>query len=206
MGKTTARTLAARGVGKKSTAPLDLAEVDSLLKFRQYFNIPATWDGILITDGSGTTWQKSAGWAGVLIDKRQSQPLGFSGGWSLGTNIVAELLAVFQPAMYLAENNFGQKEHGYNLYVVTDSQYVANGLNKLTNGGEDGGPIWASTRRANRPLWLGLLGCRRNGINLFGLHVARNTLKSGTFCHNLANRARVVVSKRLSRVTPVIDW
>lgn len=187
--------------------PQRAEDIQTLLDFRLFFDIKNDWDGILVTDGSGTTWDRPIGWAGTLVQRIESQPEAFCGTMSRGTNNTAEILGVLGAALFLAENEFGQREHGYKLYVVSDSQYVVRGLNALGQGGEEGGPIWASRQSANRPLWLGLLGCQRKGLVFLARHVGRDILATNKFCHDLANAGRRAMIKLLDGLErPPTDW
>lgn len=189
------------------TRPTRAEDIQTLLDFRLFFDIKNDWDGILVTDGSGTTWERPIGWAGTLLQRTVSQPEPFCGALNRGTNNVAELMGVLGAALFLTENEYGQREHGYKLYVISDSQYVVRGLNALGKGGEDGGPIWASRQAANRPLWFGLLACQRKGLVFLARHVGRDILASNKFCHDLANASRVTLGKLLDgRSGPPVDW
>lgn len=189
------------------TKPSRAEDIRTLLDFRLFFEIQNDWDGILVTDGSATTWEHSAGWAGVLLQRSESRPEPFYGAFSRGTTNVAEIMGVLQAALFLAETGHGQREHGYKLYVVSDSQYVVRGLNNLAKGGEEGGPIWASRQAANRPLWFALLACQRKGLVFIARHVARDILATNKYCHDLANACRTGMHDRLDGVgSPPLDW
>lgn len=192
--------------GAAAATPLVKPPSSPLAEFRKKFSIAGDWDGILITDGSGTTVQNTMGWCGVLIPRLDLRPRTVSGCMSFGTNNMAELLAVLSAAMFITEQEQGYKEHGYKLYVISDSQYVTTGLDKLADGGETGGPIWASTRDANRPLWLALLGCQRKGLVFHARHIDRATLQSNKFCHDTANLARRLAATHLTQLTPPENW
>lgn len=162
------------------------AEIQSLQDLLLFFEIPKNWDALLVTDGSATTWANSAGWSGVLWERRQMEPVALYGGFSQGTNNVAELMIVFQAALQLSERDDTLREKGYQLHVISDSQYVVNGLNNLTQHGT----MWASNTGANRPIWLGILGARRKGLVIRGHYVNRDTIAPNQYCHNSANAVR----------------
>jgi ribonuclease HI len=162
-------------------------QIKSLADLRSYFKIDKDWDAIIVTDGSATTWEHAAGWASVLLQKTVLEPYVDFGGARRGTNNVAEIMAAFWPLFYLAEKDFGQKEHGYLVHVISDSQYVANGINAL----EKEGTMWASNASSNRPLWLAMLGCRRKGLKIRGHFVPRDTIDFNRLCHDMANFARI---------------
>lgn len=190
---------------KLKVAPKTTEEITTFLSFRRFFKIDKNWDAILSTDGSGKTYDKTVGWAGTLFLKSEQEPKPIGGCLTEGTNNVAELMAVFQAAMFLANNDYGVKELGFNLYVISDSTYVVNGLTKLNDSSEDGGTIWATGRNTNLPIWLGLLGCRRQGIIFHPRHIGRNQLPSSVFSHNTANTLRKLIATKFPAELP-IDW
>ena len=172
-------------LGSRPTDPNQIKSRQDLVKF---FNIPTKdWDALVVCDGSATTWERTAGWGAVIIQKTEVLPTVLSGSFSRGTNNVAELMGIFQALFYLAENDFGLQERGYGVHVISDSQYVVRGLNNL----EKEGTIWAANSSSNRPIWMGILGCRRKGLVIRGHYIPRDTIRPNRLCHDLANFARI---------------
>lgn len=142
------------------------------------------WDYLIVGDGSGTTWQHAFGWGSTLIAKTDLSRQLFYGSMSCGTNNMAELLAALHPLMFLSNNtNWEDKPHGLKVHVVTDSQYVAQGLAKDN-------PIWVSTLDVNRELWMAIHMTRRRGLELKGHHIPRDTIDLNKLGHDLANLSR----------------
>lgn len=161
----------------------DIRDVKTVSQLCKYLGVGAgEWDGILVTDGSATTYDKTAGWAGVLIEARSLQRRTFYGGFSGGTNNVAELMAVVQTLFALSAEKAAEKIGGYRLHVVADSQYVVDGLNK-----DD---MYLKSGSANRGLWFAVQGCRRDGIVCTGHLIPRDTIPLNQLAHALANIAR----------------
>lgn len=141
------------------------------------------WDYLIVGDGSGTTWAKEFGWGSALICKHDFERKLFYGSMSLGTNNMAELMAVLHPLMYLANTQQGVRPGGLKVHVVSDSEYVINGLKK-----ED--PIWVSQLEMNRELWMAIHMTRRRGLVIKGHHILRDTIDLNRLGHDLANLAR----------------
>lgn len=144
-----------------------------------------SWDYIIETDGSGTSYNASAGWAAVLHKPGLERALTLSGAFSSGTNNVAELMAVWQALLYLVEAEAVAEtpEAGCRVHVVSDSRYVVEGLNRLDTE-------WASDITKNRMLWLGVAAARRLGVIITAHHVLRDTTEGNRWCHEQANSVR----------------
>jgi ribonuclease HI len=164
---------------------LALSEVKTLQDLLKHYGIGANdWDYLIIGDGSGTTWQEGIGWGSTLICKFDGSRKVFYGAMSAGTNNTAELYVVLHPLSYLANNiNWADRPEGIKVHVITDSQYVANGLNKDN-------PIWVAELNANRELWMGIHMTRRRGIAITGHHLPRNSVGLAELGHELANASR----------------
>jgi len=139
---------------------------------------------LIVGDGSGTTWEKEMGWGSVLVEKNNFTRTLFHGGTSAGTNNMAELMAVLHPLMYLANNEKGEKPGGCKVHVISDSEYVVNGLKHTS-------PVWASKLKVNRELWMAIHMTRRRGLVITGHHVPRETIALHKIGHELANLSRV---------------
>ena len=169
------------------TSKTNLKQIDSLQDLLKHFGIqPGDWHALIVGDGSATTWEKAAGWSSVLIQKHTTDRRPFYGGMSCGTNNVAELMAVLHPLMYLANNQKDLPVGGYHVHVVTDSEYVANGLTHDN-------PVWISGLNKNRELWLAIHAIRRKGIIVHPHHINRDTIELNKVAHDLANESRRVM-------------
>lgn len=171
---------------KKEIKKLNPKELVTLEDLLEYYDISTnSWDYLIIGDGSGTTWQHEMGWGSALIARSDRSRKSFCGGMSNGTNNMAELMQVLHPLMFLANNtNFDDKPEGLIVHVVSDSEYVVNGLKQQN-------PIWVSQLKLNRELWMAIHMARRRGIEIIGHHIPRNSTGLSTLGHNLANKARI---------------
>lgn len=169
---------------RKELRKTSLASVTSLQSLLQHLEIPSTdWDYLIVGDGSGTTWDKEFGWGSVLIAKGDGSRMPFYGGMSNGTNNMAEILTVLHPLMYLANKDLGAKTDGTKVQVISDSQYVVEGL-KQDN------PIWVSKLSVNRELWMAIHMTRRRGLIIKSHHIPRDTIDLNKLGHDLANISR----------------
>lgn len=159
-------------------------------ELRRDFGIKqGSWDAMIITDGSGTTWAASAGWAADIVRPGSDDVLELSGAFNAGTNNVAELMAVWQALLYLAEALPLFRESGCRVHVISDSSYVVQGLTK-----GDQQMVWSSQVNHHRMLWLGIHGARRLGFEITGHLIPRDTAESNRRCHDRANLVRKALS------------
>lgn len=160
------------------------ADVTNLASLQEFLGIqPDQWDAIIVGDGSGTSWEKEMGFASVLVRNNTFERQVFYGGHNVGTNNVAEIMAIFWPLFYLANTGDGITDRGYRVHVVTDSDYVVNGLKSRD-------PIHDKKLRANRELWLAIHAVQRRGIRIFPHHIHRDTIALNKLGHDIANAAR----------------
>jgi ribonuclease HI len=158
--------------------------VTSILEILKHFNLhEEAWDGIIIGDGSGTTWQNAAGWSSLLLEKDELRPQLFAGTYTGATNIVAEIMAIKQPMLYIHSNRKLTKNHGYRIIVLSDCQHVVNTINELTIAK-------VLQMKSNRPLWFGIADMLRTGLSVKACHMPRNSLPAAQFAHDMANVMR----------------
>ena len=50
------------------------------------------WDVLIIGDGSGSTWQRAAGWGAVVIDRATNIYSNLCGSFNIGTSTIAEIM------------------------------------------------------------------------------------------------------------------
>jgi len=159
------------------------------------FEIPEhSWDAIIVGDGSATTWKKQLGWGSILIQRGQIFAIPFYGGMSHGTNNMAELMSVLHPLMYLC-NAVEPTSGGCKVHVITDSQYVANGLAVDSL-------LMSPLLQTNRELWLAVFATVRKGMQITPHHMLRDTIDLNKVCHDLANIAR----KKQIDLTDDLKW
>ena len=165
---------------KRRVVTNKLADCESLEDLLRNLKIqPTEWDVLIVGDGSGTTWERECGWGSVLIDKHSFMRIPFWGGFNLGTVNVAEMMAYLHPILWLIKNRKHWLLTTLKIHIVTDSQYVANGINSVQVGSE------------NQTLWQALLSAKRHGIRLTGHWIPRDTLDLNQLAHNLANQSRL---------------
>lgn len=176
-----------------------IEEVDTVGKLCKYLGLSSgDWDGILVTDGSATTYEHTAGWAGILIESKSLQRRVFHGGYSAGTNNVAELMAVVQPLLALSADGVFNKPNGYKLHVVSDSTYVVSGLNDDS--------YYLRSAPGLRGMWYAVQGCRRLGIVCKGHHIPRDSINLNKLAHAVANISRKSQQNLLNPVYEAIGF
>lgn len=111
---------------------------------------PKDWDWLIVSDGSGTTWQQSAGWCGVLLHRHSFRRHVFSGSLSYGTNNLAEILGVAHPLWYLGDQE--RQPRWQKVRVLTDSQYVASSINTPRQRPKAHAALWHTIWTAQRQL------------------------------------------------------
>jgi ribonuclease HI len=175
---------------------MDPASIRTFGDLLRFFRIPKDdWDAIIITDGSGTTHDKAIGWGAVLIENLSFIPQLFHGGKNHGTNNVAEVMAVLDPLSHLVHEKRGVKQGGYNVHVITDSEYVVNGLNQNS-------VTWAGKLASNREWWMAIQMTKRRGLIIKPHHILRDTIDYNRICHDLANLAR----RSQINLTKDLEW
>lgn len=140
------------------------------------------WDYLIVGDGSATTWERELGWGSTLISHiDDTNPVGFHGGFSCGTNIVAEMMAYVHPLMWLSAKN--KKLVEMVVHIVTDCEYLVKTAKRNY------------ARKSNQELWHMLDAFKQRGIFLRWHWIPRDTIELNIFAHDLANKARVVMKK-----------
>lgn len=144
------------------------------------------WDVLLIGDGSGTSWDKSCGWGVTLITSTNYRN-NYSGSFSNGTNNIAEIMAYMLPLMALSAGEVPLDiKKGCKVFIVTDSQYVANGVNERI-------PL-----KTNGEVWAAIQSVRRLGIDLKAVWVGRDEIDLNRLGHSIANKCRIAEQNCIS--------
>lgn len=138
-------------------------------------------DYVIIGDGSGTNWNHSIGWASVLVDCRTGSTEIFHGSFSQGTSIIAEMMACFQPLLYLTAT---KEVFGKSCHIVSDCEFVSQASKQHPN-----------RMKRNKELWGLLEGIRRQGLQVTVHWAPRNSLLMNKFSHKLANVNRLAKSR-----------
>jgi ribonuclease HI len=135
------------------------------------------WDYIIAGDGSATTWRTAAGFGSILYSRHDDTEKKFFGGFSRGTNNVAEMMAVILPLLYLEATVPLKKSSPPHVYVLSDSTYVVG------NGNGE------YTRDANHALW-SVVDHLKTKMNLIFIHVNRNVFPANQFGDSIGNSIR----------------
>lgn len=107
--------------------------------------VTGQWDYVLIGDGSGSSFDREAGWASVLIERITLQRFVWTGFMNRGTVNIAEMMAYLQPLEWLAdqaerERAGGGKTRAYQVHILTDSQYCeGRGGGRFAQGQKNAG-------------------------------------------------------------------
>jgi hypothetical protein len=152
-------------------------EVTTLCQLHQV----TEWDYMIVSDGSGTTWEESGGWCAYLYDRRRKQVKHFTGGFSAATCHVAEYMPLIQVLLYLEAHTPDFTGRKPVVVLMTDRKTLPetfgnvydspkNGLQSLVN--------YFTQQFDLRPIWLP------------GESVAVHSL-----CHGTANEVRRLLSQ-----------
>lgn len=166
----------------KTVLQKTLTTIKKLLAEYQY---EQPWDYCIVSDGSGTTWKSAIGWCSTLV-RNDGSKIVFHGGWNHGTNNVAELFGCLQPVIYMIANEQYSLQ-GTTVVVLTDSQFVANQINKNR------------PPKKNKELWTALLSANRYGIVLKAIWTPRATNVFNMFADKIAGECRVQQEEILNK-------
>lgn len=179
-------------MGKKSKRPLHYDAEPSVTvpasEILQSFGVgPGEWDALVVGDGSGTGWNKSCGWACVLVDRVSYLRKTFHGGMNAGTSYLAELIPYVQALAWYAdgpgkarlETKLGSHALAkVRVHVVTDCEIVARqGSGK-------------ASRRKGKPFWSMIEALEEEGFVTSWHWMARSKLGLNRLCDYLANLCR----------------
>lgn len=111
------------------------------------------WDLLLVGDGSGSTWQREAGWSCISIEKTTYRRRLWFGAMNAGTVNFAEIMAYLQPLVWYVEQELEirkktKKVQVRNVHIITDSSYVRSrgDANQGIVTGKNG-PLWEVFKR-----------------------------------------------------------
>lgn len=137
-----------------------------------------SWHYVLVSDGSGTTWDQPGGWGSILIQNQPPTRRSFFGSDSAATNITAELQGIIKPLAWLMEQPETRHRAFTKVVAITDCQYLAK--------------TWTSRGpfKAHRPWWRMLCAMKEQGLQLDVRWFRRDILRTNQFCHELANSSR----------------
>lgn len=141
-------------------------DIEELLRKHK---LRSKWDAIVLSDGSGSKYPYAIGYASTLITRTPEESREFYGGMSQGTVNVAELLAVWQPLLWLENQNVAVQTPGYRVVIFSDSEYTVQLINSMQPGRVVHPSRNASIAKAIHQIV-------RQGIYLNAIHVERNTI------------------------------
>jgi len=144
------------------------------------------WDYIIAGDGSATTHNNTAGFASILYCRHDGSVKKFFGGFSHGTNNVAEMAAFIAPLLYIDEVLLVKGQLPA-VYIISDSTYVVN----LGNGDHK--------RKTNRAVW-SLVDHLKTKMNLIFVHVNRMLLPANIFSDQLSSTIRLYLKEITTRL------
>lgn len=131
------------------------------------------WDFLLFGDGSGTKYQLPCGW-GSLVVRKGCSPMPLHGGFSNGTNITAEIMAVLHGLHYIWNVMLDGKPNFEKVAVVTDCRHVLRP------------ELWSK----HRDLAAQFNFYVRESLAVTIHWIDRNSTSAHFLCHRMANYAR----------------
>src|SRR4051812_7107961 len=86
----------------------------------------AKWDYLVVGDGSGSTWDRGAGWGSVVVERDTDVRTVFGGAVNRGTVNFGEIMAALQPLEFLASREYQRRKASGRtrtvyVHVLTDS-------------------------------------------------------------------------------------
>lgn len=140
------------------------------------------WDAVLIGDGSGSSFERGCGWAAYLWRRHAAMPMLFHGGFSHGTNNIAELMAYLHPLLWYLALPEVQRRPDRIVHIVTDSNYLVS-----TAKGE------ITAKRAHLPLWLAVRGAEHRGLSLLWHWLERDLSQHNHQADDISRQTRILL-------------
>jgi len=171
---------------KFSLTPEEQKPLEDLLKDHGVKN----WDFLIVGDGSGSNWNREAGWGAVSIEKITMERLVWTGTMNKGTVNFAEMMAYQQPLSWLAAREEDRrakravKYRAYQVHIFTDSDYcrqTGNSKNRLV--------------AKNGALWAAFDSYVRQGFVLNWHWIPRGSVALNSYCDRLSKLARLLMKK-----------
>jgi ribonuclease HI len=150
----------------------------------------ADFDLLLVGDGSGTVYDRPAGWACVAYDRHRRQAVVHAGSVTGGTNNFAELAPYVQALWHHHQGHGPALAAPVRVQIVRDSELTV----RCGSG--------RYARRANGCLWAAVAWFERNGYRLAWRHVPRNSNTWSAWMDALAGTVRCLLADSLSALPP----
>ena len=138
----------------------------------------ASYDLLLIGDGSGTLFNKPCGWCCFLYDFVKDTLTQIAGGATIGTNNYSELVPYINALWY--DLYQGPKTFPRNVEIVSDSELTVRAGNR------------EYSRSYAEILWASIDKAEALGYNLHWNHIHRNTNEISTECDRIAKELRKI--------------
>jgi ribonuclease HI len=148
------------------------------------------WDAIMIGDGSGTRIDNACGWATWIHMRHKAEPQVVFGGFSHGTNNVAEIMAYLQGMLWYERTIAKRDGVARNVHIVTDGEYVAQ------CGGNQ------QKQKKNSSLWRAFDVYQREGIVLHWHWMPKNSSVANMEADALSRNARVCIEHTAAQYDP----
>ena len=146
------------------------------------------WDWLLVGDGSGSTWDRAAGWACISVTRMNGQLFvdDSSHGASLrGTNNCAEIMAYVLP-LSAVMSSLPDSDRFRQVHIFTDSEYTQTTGNRVQSG---------ATPDKNALLWETFRAAKRAGLVLRWHWLPRATHGFNRYADDLSRRSRVLFTE-----------
>jgi ribonuclease HI len=149
-------------------------------------------DLLLYGDGSGSTYEKSVGWACIAHDRRKRRVTVHVGALSCGTNNVAELSPYVQALWFHHQDHGKAPAAAVQVVIVSDSEMTV----RCGNG-------WYG-RNANACVWAEIDAFEKLGYRLQWRHVPRNSNPFHVLADKFAGQARLAMNSLLAELAPAV--
>ena len=168
----------------KKTFQADEEEMTLLADFLKEQNVK-NYDYAIFGDGSGSTFDRGAGWASVSIEKATQERRVWNGGVNRGTVNFAEIMAYVQPLTYLQSVEEKRRallgRRAVYVHIFTDSEYCRNM-----------GMAVKRTVHKNAVLWAIFDVLQRDGFMLRWHWIRRESVALNCYCDRLSRLSRIL--------------
>ena len=178
-----------RKVGKQD--PLRTAMLGQVLAELGIYD----WDVLIVGDGSGTSWDRGAGWSAVLVDHYLGRRKLFYGGMNAGTVTIGEVLPYVHAMSWYsrgvgkerlhARRTDGSGRNYLHVHIITDSALVASQGNDPQEQ--------VVRRKANREWWAALDSIIAMGYQMHWHWMARDRLGLNMLTDHLSRTSRQAI-------------
>ena len=146
------------------------------------------WDWLLVGDGSGSTWDRAAGWSCVSVTRMNGElfvDTSWHGTSLRGTNNFAEIMAYITPLSAIM-SHLVDKDRFHQIHIFTDSEYTQMTGNRVQSG---------ATPDKNALLWETFRAAKRAGLVLRWHWLPRATHGFNRYADDLSRRSRVMFTE-----------